>query len=317
MACVGQAGATADAAVKFVPVFVLLKFDVFIVVPPNNLFMFSVFAFASSLGLTQPAVFCPVAFVPVTKLFPGNADLLTAPFAENILNSVPFVAAIGVVIIAAIGAIAGYIDNYYTESVAQYVANDLRQKIYNHLQKLSLQYYDSHKIGNILSTITDDVLTIQSFASTALLSILIDSLTIIGMVVLMFYLNWDFALIAVGITPFLLLFVSRFKKAVKAATHEVRKNQSEIVSVLQQGLESVRSVKAFGRQDLEEKRLKDVSLQTVQAALKARRVKSLLSPIVAVTVSVFSNSESPRIVTVNVPVLSPGRIVRVPPVKSV
>jgi subfamily B ATP-binding cassette protein MsbA len=70
------------------------------------------------------------------------------------------VAAIGVVIIAAIGAIAGYIDNYYTESVAQYVANDLRQKIYNHLQKLSLQYYDSHKIGNILSTITDDVLTI-------------------------------------------------------------------------------------------------------------------------------------------------------------
>lgn len=195
------------------------------------------------------------------------------------------VAAIGVVIIAAIGAIAGYIDNYYTESVAQYVANDLRQKIYNHLQKLSLQYYDSHKIGNILSTITDDVLTIQSFASTALLSILIDSLTIIGMVVLMFYLNWDFALIAVGITPFLLLFVSRFKKAVKAATHEVRKNQSEIVSVLQQGLESVRSVKAFGRQDLEEKRLKDVSLQTVQAALKARRVKSLLSPIVAVTVS--------------------------------
>ncbi|HMQ69473.1 MAG TPA: ABC transporter ATP-binding protein [Ignavibacteria bacterium] len=195
------------------------------------------------------------------------------------------VAAFGVVIIAAIGAIAGYIDNYYTESVAQYVANDLRQKIYNHLQKLSLQYYDSHKIGNILSTITDDVLTIQSFASTALLSILIDSLTIIGMVILMFYLNWDFALIAVGITPFLLLFVSRFKKAVKAATHEVRKNQSEIVSVLQQGLESVRSVKAFGRQDLEEKRLKDVSLQTVQAALKARRVKSLLSPIVAVTVS--------------------------------
>ena len=195
------------------------------------------------------------------------------------------IAAIGVVLIAVIGAVAGYIDNYYTESVAQYVANDLRQKIYNHLQKLSLQYYDTHKIGNLLSTITDDVITIQSFASTALLSILVDSLTILGMVILMFYLNWDFALIAVGITPFLLLFVARFKKAVKTATHEVRKNQSEIVSVLQQGLESVRSVKAFGRQDLEEKRLKDVSLQTVQAALKARRVKSLLSPIVAITVS--------------------------------
>ena len=194
-------------------------------------------------------------------------------------------AAIGVVIIAVIGAIAGYIDNYYTESVAQYVANDLRIRIYHHLQRLSLQYFDSHKIGNMLSTITTDVTTIQSFASTALLSILIDSLTIIGMLALMFYLNWDFALVAVGITPILLLFVSRFKTAVKKATHEVRMHQSDIVSVLQQGLESVRSVKAFGRQDLEEDRLKDVSMETVDAALKARKVKSLLSPIVAVTVS--------------------------------
>ncbi|HMS32760.1 MAG TPA: ABC transporter ATP-binding protein [Ignavibacteria bacterium] len=201
-------------------------------------------------------------------------------------QSLAAVAALMVVIIAVIGAIAGYIDNYYTESVAQYVANDLRLRVYQHLQKLSLQYFDSHKIGNMLSTITTDVATIQSFASTALLSILVDSLTIIGMLGLMFYLNWDFALVAVGITPILLLFVSRFKTAVKKATHEVRIHQSDIVSVLQQGLESVRSVKAFGREDMEVGRLKDVSMETVQAALKARRVKSMLSPIVAVTVSI-------------------------------
>ena len=195
------------------------------------------------------------------------------------------VAALGAVLIAAIGALAGYIDNYYTESVAQYVANDLRQRIYHHLHRLSLKYYDTNKIGNLLSTITSDVSTIQSFASTALLSILIDLLNIIGMLALMLYLNFDFALVAVGVTPFLLLFVSRFKKAVKNATHEVRKHQSEIVGVVQQGLESVRTVKAFGRQDMEEGRLTEVSMETVQAALKARRVKSLLSPIVSVTVS--------------------------------
>ena len=195
------------------------------------------------------------------------------------------VAAGGAVLIALIGAIAGYIDNYYTESVAQYVANDLRQRLYHHLHRLSLKYYDTHKIGNMLSTITSDVGTIQSFASTALLSILVDSLTIVGMVFVMLYLNFDFALIAVGVTPFLLLFVARFKKAVKKATHEVRKRQSDIVAVVQEGLESVRSVKAFGRQDLEEGRLKKASMETVQAALKARRVKSLLSPIVSVTVS--------------------------------
>src|SRR6266516_6192961 len=55
------------------------------------------------------------------------------------------VAAIGVVIIAIIGAVAGYIDSYYTESVAQYVANDLRERVYHHLQRLSLRYYDTHQ----------------------------------------------------------------------------------------------------------------------------------------------------------------------------
>ena len=194
-------------------------------------------------------------------------------------------AAIGLVLIALIGGIAGYIDNYFTESVAQYVANDLRQKVYHHLQRLSLSYYDSHQIGNILSTITSDVSTIQSFASSALLSILIDALTIVGMLGLMFYMNWDFALVAVSVTPLLLLFVARFKTAVKKATHEVRTQQSTMVSVLQQGLESVRAVKAFDRQDLEESHLKDVSMSTVNASLKARKVKSLLSPVVALIVS--------------------------------
>jgi ABC-type multidrug transport system fused ATPase/permease subunit len=195
------------------------------------------------------------------------------------------IVALGSILIAVLGAIAGYVDNYYTESVAQYVANDLRHRLYHHLQRLALRYYDNHKIGNMLSTITDDVGTIQSFASTALLSILVDSLTIVGMVGVMLYLNFDFALIAVGVTPFLLLFISRFKQLVKKATHEVRKRQSDIVSVLQQGLESVRSVQAFGRQDMEEERLDTASMESVQAALRARRIKSLLSPIVSVTVA--------------------------------
>ena len=197
------------------------------------------------------------------------------------------VAALAVIAIAAVGAVASYIDNYYTESVAQYVARDLRGRLYHHLQRLSLTYYDNHQIGNMVSTITSDVSTIQSFASTALLSILVDSLTIIGMLGVMLYLNFDFALIVVVVTPALLFFISHFKKAVKKATHEVRKRQSEIVGVVEQGLQSVRSVKAYGRQDTEEARLKEVGQASVQASLKARRVKSLLSPIVSVTVAVL------------------------------
>lgn len=195
------------------------------------------------------------------------------------------VAALTFVFITAIGALAGFIDSYYNEKVAQYVANDLRKKMYHHMQHLSLSYYDSHQTGKLISTITADVSTIQDFASSTLLSILVDCVTIIGMVVIMFYLDSDFTLLALAVTPFLLFFVARFKRAMKKATREVREDQSNMFVVLQKGLESIRSVNAFGRQDFEEGRLEKVSMETVNAALKARRVKSVLSPVVAITVS--------------------------------
>ena len=162
-------------------------------------------------------------------------------------------AALATALIAAIGAVASYIDNYYTESVGQWVAHDLRMRIYDHLHRLSLKYYEDQSAGTLLSTMTSDVATVQDFASSSTLSIVVDMMTIAGMLVLMFWLNWDFALIAVGITPFLLLFVMRFKKAVKEATRSVRLHQSEIVAVVQQGLGYVRVVKAYGRRGARER----------------------------------------------------------------
>ncbi len=194
-------------------------------------------------------------------------------------------AGIVTVVIATLSAVATYIDNYYTESIGQWVANDLRVRIYEHLHRLSLAYYDQAQTGALMSTITNDVSTVQSFASSSTLSILVDMMTIVGMLGLMFWLDWDFALIAVGVTPFLLLFVMRFKKAVKDATRNVRKRQSDIVAVVQQGLGSVRVVQAFGRQDLETERMAQASQATVEAALAARRIKSLLSPVVTVVVA--------------------------------
>ena len=194
-------------------------------------------------------------------------------------------AAIATLVIAALDALASYIDNYYTESVGQWVANDLRIRIYQHLHRLSLAYYDKAQTGALLSTITNDVSTVQDFASSSTLGILVDLMTIVGMIGIMFWLNWDFALIAVGVTPFLLMFVMRFKKAVKEATRNVRKRQSDIVAVVQQGLGSVKVVKAFDREDLEKTRMEQASHATVDAALKARRIKSLLSPVVSIVVA--------------------------------
>jgi ABC-type multidrug transport system fused ATPase/permease subunit len=194
-------------------------------------------------------------------------------------------AGIATLLIAIIGAVATYIDNYYTASIGQWVANDLRIRIYEHLQRLSLGYYDSAKSGTLMSTITSDVGTVQSFASSSTLGIVVDLLTIVFMLGLMFWLDWDWTLIAVGAMPFLLVFVARLKTMVKEVTREVRIKQSEVVAVVQEGLGSVRAVRAFGRQDLEVTRMEDASRASVDAALKARRVKSLLSPVVSVVVA--------------------------------
>src|SRR5664279_911509 len=198
---------------------------VFLLIKPYKKWLFVIFAamlLETAMSLLGPwplkiIIDNVVGHHPLPEWLAWITDL---PFEDSKM-ALAGAAAVGLILIALIGGIAGYIDNYYTESVAQYVANDLRQKVYHHLQRLSLTYYDTHQIGTILSTMTSDISTIQSFASTALLSILIDGLTILGMLILMFYLNWDFALVAVSVTPFLLLFVARFKKAVKKATHEV------------------------------------------------------------------------------------------------
>ena len=194
-------------------------------------------------------------------------------------------AGLATVAIAVIGGIATYIDNYYTTSIGQYVANDLRLKIYEHLHRLSLGYYDTAKTGTLMSTITSDVATVQNFASSSTLGILVDIVTIVFMLGLMIWLDWDFTLIAIAVMPFLLLFVFRFKKAVKEVTREVRVRQSEIVAVVQEGLGQVRAVKAFGRQDLEVAHMTAASHASTEAALRARKVKSLLSPVVAVVVA--------------------------------
>jgi subfamily B ATP-binding cassette protein MsbA len=195
-------------------------------------------------------------------------------------------AAILLVVITIVGAGAGYVNSYFTESVSQHVANDVRLQVYHHLQRLSLSYYDTHQIGKILSTLTTDVATMQDFVSNSLLGILIDGMAILGILGLMFYLNFDFALIALSVTPFLIFFVTKFKKRVKVLMHEVRNDQSNMLAVLQQGLESMRVINAFGSQQVEENKLKKVSLETVQAALKTRRLKSMLSPVVSIMVSV-------------------------------
>src|ERR1700712_5151204 len=262
---------------------------VWTMVRPYKRWLFIIFfamVLETCMGLTTPWPLKIIIDNVISRhKLPGWLSWMDTVFPAE--NRVQFaaVAAICLVLIAAIGSLASYINNYFTESVAQYVSNDLRRRLYHHLQRLSLQYYDTHQTGKLLSTLTADVSTIQDFASSSLMNIVVDLLTIFGMLGIMFYLNAGFTLVAIGVTPFLVFFISRFKKTIKKATREVRQDQSTMLAILQQGLESIRAVNAFGRQDMEEARLQKISLETVGAALKARRVKSVLNPIISIAVA--------------------------------
>ena len=107
----------------------------------------------------------------------------------------------------------------------------------------------------------------------------INALTLAGMIVVMLYTNWRFTLIALSIAPLLFFVVFSYTRRIKKAAREVRKKEGEIVSVIQEVLTSIRVVKAFGREEYEQRRLEEESLESVEIALRARGLGSVLTTL--------------------------------------
>lgn len=195
-------------------------------------------------------------------------------------------ACIAVLGIAVLDAICTYGEKYLTTSVAQWVSYDLRLTIYSHIQRLSLAFHDNKRTGDLISRVTDDVENIQSFIMNGLLGVLINAMTLVGMIAVMFWLNWQFTLIALSVVPVLFVMVYIYTHKIKKASREVRKKEGEITSVVQEVLSSIRVVKAFAREDYEVRRLEQESLEAVEISLRARTLKAKLTPLVAIVVAV-------------------------------
>ncbi len=221
-----------------------------------------------------------------TKHMPAwMSGLIGGTFGLNKVAILHF-AVLAVIVIAAAGALSSYAEKYLTTSVGQWVMHDLWSVLYHHIQRLSLAYHDHKPAGDLISTVTADIDSIQDFISQALLGILVNVLTLVGMLTVMFYLNWRFTLIALSITPFLFLVVYTYTRRIKQASRALRKKEGEVVSVVAEVLGSIRVVKAFAREDYEEARLAQQSLENVEIALRARSLKAKLAPVVQVIVAV-------------------------------
>ena len=213
------------------------------------------------------------------------SGLLSATFGLTKVDILHF-AILAVIVIALAGALSAYAEKYLTTSVGQWVMHDLRRVLYHHIQRLSLAYHDHKPTGDLISTVTADIDSIQDFISQALLGIVVNVLTLVGMLLVMFYLNWRFTLIALSVTPFLFGVVYTYTRRIKQASRALRKKEGEVVSVVAEVLNSIRVVKAFAREDYEEARLAQQSLENVEIALRARSLKAKLAPVVQVIVAV-------------------------------
>jgi subfamily B ATP-binding cassette protein MsbA len=209
---------------------------------------------------------------------------ILASVGEDKLAMVRF-AAMAVLTIAVVDAVSTYTEKYVTTSVGQWVMHDLRRMLYHHIQRLSLAYHDHKQTGDLISRVTSDIDAIQTFITSGLLSTFVNCLTLFGMVGVMLYINWRFTLIALSIAPLLFAVVYTYTRRIKKASREVRKKEGEMVSVMQEVLSSIRVVKAFAREDYEERRLEEESLESVEIAMRAMSLKAKLLPLVGLIVA--------------------------------
>src|SRR6184192_1196838 len=163
--------------------------------------------------------------------------------------------------------------------------HDLRRVLYSHIQHLSLSYHDQKRTGDLISRVTTDIDAVQSLISQVMLGMLVNVLTLAGMMIVMLYLNWAFTVIALLVAPALFFVIYHYTHRIKKASRAVRRQEGEVVSVLEEVLGSIRVVKAFAREDYEQERFEHESRESVERALEARSVKAKLPPLVEIIVA--------------------------------
>ena len=113
-----------------------------------------------------------------------------------------------------------YLQSYLTTSVGQRIMHDLRRTVYHHIHRLSLAEHDEQRTGDLISRVTSDIDSIQDFVTSALLGIVANVLTLLGIVGIMLYASWRFTLISLAIAPVLFVVVYFFTRRIKKAARD-------------------------------------------------------------------------------------------------
>ncbi|MFH1632604.1 MAG: ABC transporter ATP-binding protein [Chloroflexota bacterium] len=184
----------------------------------------------------------------------------------------------GILILVQAAAVFGFI--YMVGVLSERIRYDLRKKMFNHLQDLSLSYYNRTPVGWIMSRVTSDSERVSELVTWGFLDMTWSVTNIIAATYFMMIINWRLALIVLTIIPILVVVAAQFKKKIIVEYREVRKINSKITGAYNENITGVRVVKAFGREDTNLNEFGELTGEMYRAGYRAAWLSALFLPTV-------------------------------------
>jgi ATP-binding cassette subfamily B multidrug efflux pump len=177
-------------------------------------------------------------------------------------------------------ALFTFLQGYLAERASQGVAYDLRDALFERIERLSFSYYDRVQTGQLVTRLTSDVEQIRTFAGSGVVQLANAVVMLLGTTVLLLYLDWQLALVALAVVPIIAVLLVRFVGRIRPLFREVQQTLGRLNTVLQEDLLGVRVIRAFAREDYETARYTAVNEELLEKNLTTVRVVSNNFPFV-------------------------------------
>ncbi|MCB9098752.1 MAG: ATP-binding cassette domain-containing protein [Anaerolineales bacterium] len=177
-------------------------------------------------------------------------------------------------------AVFSFINRYNMGYTGERVVADIRQQIYRHLVSLSLRFFADRRTGEIVSRVTNDVTTLQAAVTDNLVTLLQQSLTLVGGIVFLFWLDWRLTGIILLGVPIVTLTMVYLGRKIRLAATDVQDRLAEASATIEESVGGIRIVKSFAREAYEITRFNTQIEQTFEAALRRVKISAFLAPII-------------------------------------
>lgn len=187
---------------------------------------------------------------------------------------------IGVIVLFVIKGAFSYGQVYLMAYVGHRVVADLREQVYGHLQCMPIEYHDSKHTGEMISGVTNDVAVLQASVSSGLAELLSQAVMSVGILGLMFYLDWRLSLVTLSIMPLVVWIVGKAGSKLRRITGLIQTTIADVTTVLQETLSGIKVIKAFTMEAHEMERFRRQNEGNFQASMRGVKVHAVITPLI-------------------------------------